>query len=71
MKEKITHIRRDNQGRIIEVKTDSNNVYNIEMAKDFIRNKQIDNAKVNFSNITGLSIINSLDDKDFTGFPEF
>lgn len=71
MKEKITHIRRDNQGRIIEVKTDLNNVYNIEMAKEFIRTEQIENAKVDFSSITGLSIINSLDDKDFTGYPEF
>ena len=71
MKERITHVRRDNQGRVIEVKTDLNNIYDVEMAKEFINSKRIDNAMVDYTSIAGLGIINSLDSDDFLGFPEF
>ena len=71
MKEKITHVRRDNQGRIIEVKTDNNNIYDVEVAKEFISNKTIENAKLDYSFFLGISMINSLDGNDFLGFPEF
>ena len=71
MKERITHVRRDNQGRVIEVKTDLNNIYDVEVAKEFINSKRIDNAMVDYTSIAGLGIINSLDSDDFLGFPEF
>lgn len=71
MKEKITHVRRDNQGRIIEVKTDKNNVYDTEVAKEFIINSQIENALVDINTSSGLAIINSIDKDNFLGFPEF
>jgi hypothetical protein len=71
MKEKITHVRRDNQGRIIEVKTDKNNVYDTEVAKEFIINSQIENALVDINTLSGLAIINSIDKDNFLGFPEF
>lgn len=71
MKEKITHVRRDNQGRIIEVKTDKNNVYDTEVAKEFIINSQIENALVDINTLSGLAIINSVDKDNFLGFPEF
>lgn len=71
MKEKITHVRRDNQGRIIEVKTDKNNIYDTEVAKEFIINSQIENALVDINTLSGLAIINSIDKDNFLGFPEF
>lgn len=71
MKEKITHVRRDNQGRIIEVKTDKNNVYDTEVAKEFVINSQIENALVDINTLSGLAIINSVDKDNFLGFPEF
>lgn len=71
MKEKITHVRRDNQGRIIEVKTDKNNVYDTEVAKEFVINSQIENALVDINTLSGLAIINSIDKDNFLGFPEF
>ena len=71
MKEKITHVRRDNQGRIIEVKIDKNNVYDTEVAKEFIINSQIENALVDINTLSGLAIINSIDKDNFLGFPEF
>lgn len=71
MKEKITHVRRDNQGRIIEVKTDKNNVYDTEVAKEFIINSQIENALVDINTLSGLAIINSIEKDNFLGFPEF
>jgi len=71
LKERITHVRRDNQGRVIEVKTDLNNIYDVEVAKEFINSKRIDNAMVDYTSIAGLGIINSLDSDDFLGFPEF
>ena len=71
MKEKITHVRRDNQGRIVEVKTDKNNVYDTEVAKGFIINSQIENALVDINTLSGLAIINSIDKDNFLGFPEF
>lgn len=71
MKEKITHVRRDNQGRIIEVKTDKNNIYDTEVAKEFIINSQIENALVDINALSGLAIINSIDKDNFLGFPEF
>lgn len=71
MKEKITHVRRDNQGRVVEVKTDLNNIYDIEVAKEFIVNNQIENANVDISVLSGLAIINSIDKDNFLGFPEF
>ena len=71
MKEKITHVRRDNQGRVVEVKTDLNNIYDIEVAKEFVINNQIENANVDISALSGLAIINSIDKDNFLGFPEF
>lgn len=71
MKEKITHVRRDNQGRVIEVKTDKNNIYDIEVAKEYAINNQIENANVDISVLSGLTIINSIDKDNFLNFPEF
>ena len=71
MKEKITHIRKDNQGRIVEVKTNQNNIYDIEVAKELIENNKIENAKIEFSSLSGLALINSIDNDKFLGFPEF
>ena len=43
-KEKITAIKRDNLDRIIEFKTNSDKIYNYEMAKEAINFGIIDNA---------------------------
>jgi hypothetical protein len=43
-KEKIIAVRKDNLGRIIEYKTDKNNIYNYEIAKEYIGNGFISNA---------------------------
>lgn len=45
-KEKIIAIKRDNLDRIIEFKTNSNKIYNYEMAKEAINNGIIENAKI-------------------------
>ena len=71
MKEKITHVRKDNQGRIVEIKTNLNNIYDIEVAKELIRLERIENAKIVLSSLSGLSLINSLDNDKFLGYPEF
>ena len=36
MKERITHVRKDNQGRIVEVKTNQDHIYDVEVAKELI-----------------------------------
>lgn len=71
MKQRITHVRRDNHGRIVEVKTDHNNIYDIEIAKEFAANNEIENALVEITVNTGFTILNSLDYDYFTGYPEF
>ena len=71
MKEKITHVRKDNQGRIVEIKTNLNNIYDIEVAKELIRLERIENAKIVLSSLSGLPLINSLDNDKFLGYPEF
>lgn len=45
-KENIIAIRRDNLDRIIEFKTNSNKIYNYEMAKEAIASGLIENAKI-------------------------
>ena len=45
-KEKITAVKRDNLDRIVEFKTNKNNIYNYEMAKEAILNGFIENAEV-------------------------
>ncbi len=44
--EKIIAIKKDNLDRIVEFKTNENNIYNYEMAKEAIINGQITNAIV-------------------------
>lgn len=43
-KEKIIAIRKDNLDRIVEFKTNSNKIYNYEMAKEAINSGIIENA---------------------------
>jgi len=45
-KEKIIAVKRDNLNRIIEYKTNKNNIYNYEIAKEIINNGLIENAIV-------------------------
>jgi len=45
-KEKIIAVKRDNLKRIIEYKTNKNNIYNYEIAKEIINNGLIENAIV-------------------------
>lgn len=45
-KEIIVAIKRDNLNRIVEFKTNKNNIYNYEMAKEAINNNIIRNAIV-------------------------
>lgn len=45
-KEKIIAVKRDNLDRIVEFKTNKNNIYNYEMAKEAINNGLIENAIV-------------------------
>ena len=45
-REKIIAIKKDNLDRIIEFKTDKNNIYNYEMAKEAIFSNLIENAVV-------------------------
>lgn len=44
--EKIIAVKRDNLNRIVEFKTNNNNIYNYEMAKEAIINGKIANAIV-------------------------
>ena len=43
-KEIIIAVKRDNLDRIVEFKTNNNNIYNYEMAKEAITNGLIENA---------------------------
>ena len=74
MKEKITHIKKDNVGRIVEFKTDCNNVYNYEICKELIQKHKITNAKIKKTKY-GLDKIvsyeNEISDELFITFPEF
>lgn len=45
-KEKIIAVKRDNLDRIVEFKTDTNKIYNYEMAKEAITNGLIENALI-------------------------
>lgn len=45
-KEIIIAVRRDNLDRIIQFKTNNNNIYNYEMAKEAISKGIIENAKI-------------------------
>lgn len=45
-KEIIIAVRRDNLDRIVQFKTNKNNVYNYEMAKEAISKGIIENAKI-------------------------
>lgn len=45
-KEKIIAIKRDNLDRIVEFKTNSNKIYNYELAKEAINSGIIENAVV-------------------------
>jgi len=45
-KEKIIAVKKDNLNRIIEYKTNKNNIYNYEIAKEIINNGLIENAIV-------------------------
>lgn len=45
-KERITAVKRDNQDRIIEFKTNKNKIYNYEMAKEAINKGFIENASL-------------------------
>lgn len=45
-KEIIVAVKRDNQNRIIEYKTNKNNIYNYEVAKEYVEKGFIDNAKI-------------------------
>jgi hypothetical protein len=56
-KEKIIAIKKDNLDRIIEFKTNTNKIYNYEMAKEAINNGLIDNAIVLKGNDTLLHIM--------------
>ena len=74
MKEKITHIKKDNVGRIVEFKTDFGNVYNYEVCKDLIRKHNITNAKIKKTKYgleKILSYENEISDELFITFPEF
>ena len=71
MKERITHVRKDNLGRIVEVKTNQDHIYDVEVAKELIEQDKIDNAKIDLSSLSGLALINSIDNDKFLGFPEF
>ena len=71
MKERITHVRRDNQGRVIEFKTDKNNIYDVEVTKEYITNNRIENALVDLTTMPGISIINSIEKDNFLNYPEF
>ena len=45
-KERIIAIKKDNLDRIVEFKTNTNKIYNYEMAKEAITNGLIENAKL-------------------------
>ena len=45
-KEKIIAVKRDNLDRIVEFKTNKNNIYNYELAKEIINKGLIENAIV-------------------------
>ena len=67
----ITHIKKDNHGRVVEFKTNDNIVLNYEMALEAIDNQIIENIIINNKGI-GRKIIESKNQETkIEDFPEF
>lgn len=69
MKEKITHIRKDNLNRVIEFRTSKNKIYDYETAKELVQSKIIENFKLT-KNELGLQILQPIKN-NLKDFPEF
>lgn len=67
-KERITAVKKDNQNRIVEFKTNKNNIYNYEMAKEAITSGIIENASLIKGKDTLIHIVEKSDNGSINYF---
>ena len=67
-KEKIIAVKRDNLDRIVEFKTNKNNIYNYEIAKEIINKGLIENAVVVQGNDTLFHVMEKGIKNQFSSF---
>ena len=67
-KEKIIAVKRDNLNRIVEFKTDKDNIYNYELAKEIINKGLIENATVIKGKDTLFHVMEKIGDNQFLSF---
>jgi len=68
--EKITHVRKDSHGRLVEFKTNSGKVYDYEMALSAIEEGRISNAEI-ISNRGGTRVIKGKNNQALDDLDEF
>ena len=68
--EKITHVRKDSHGRLVEFKTDANKTYDYEMAIEAIENGHITNAEL-IKNRAGSKVIKGKNNESLDNLKEF
>lgn len=68
--EKITKVKKDAQGRLVEFKTDSGKVYDYEMAIEAIENGTITNAEV-ITNRSNYKVIKGKNNQALNELDEF
>lgn len=69
-KQKITKVRKDAQGRLVEFKTDSGKTYDYEMALEAIENGEIENAEV-ITNRSNYKVIKGKNNQALDDLDEF
>lgn len=68
--ERITSVKKDAHGRLVEFKTNSGKVYDYEMALEAIENGHISNAEI-ISNRAGTRVIKGKNNQALDDLPEF
>ena len=68
--ERITNVKKDAHGRLVEFKTNSGKVYDYEMALEAIENGHISNAEI-ISNRAGTRVIKGKNNQALDDLPEF
>lgn len=68
--EKITKVRKDAQGRLVEFKTNTGKVYDYEMALEAIENGEITNAEV-ITNRSNSKVIKGKNNQALDNLEEF
>ena len=69
-KERITHVRKDSHGRLVEFKTNSGKTYDYEMALSAIEEGKIENAEI-IKNRAGSRVIKGKNNQALDNLDEF